>query len=168
MILKPFSTATEIPKLKTFLEFQFNDDEDEDEIEIVDLDAEDDFQSTFSQFPREDCYPNCDVNVWLRSRKNEIVEPMEGELSGSIPSWINGSLLRNGPGSIELGNIKFNHLFDSAALLHRFNIKDGNATYQCRFLQSNSYKQNVAADRVVISEFGTACIPDPCQSIFQR
>lgn len=62
----------------------------------------------------------------------------------------------------------FNHLFDSAALLHRFNIENGQVTYQCKFLKSESYKRNLAANRIVTTEFGTVAVSDPCQSIFQR
>jgi carotenoid isomerooxygenase len=82
---------------------------------------------------------------------------------------LNVNMHRNGPGSIKVGNMTFNHLFDAAALLHRFNIVDGRVTYQCRFLMSDSYKRNLAANRIVVSEFGTvATAPDPCQSIFER
>lgn len=143
---------------------------DDDEIEIIDLDDDDDDRDR-SHSPillKQNYYPNCDVNVWLRSCEHEIIEPMNGTLSGSIPRWINGCLLRNGPGSIKVGSMTFNHLFDSSALLHRFNIENGSVTYQCRFLKTDSYKKNLAANRVVVSEFGTACAPDPCQSIFQR
>lgn len=77
--------------------------EEDGEIEIIDLDDEDE---CFSQLEnngnniesnnetRENCYPNCDVNVWLRSCEKEIIEPVEGVVHGEIPSWINGSLLR--------------------------------------------------------------------------
>lgn len=64
--------------------------------------------------------------------------------------------------------MEFKHLFDSSALLHRFAIDKGHVTYQCRFLQSEVYKQNQAAQRIVITEFGTCAVPDPCQTIFQR
>lgn len=147
------------------------EDGEEDEIEIVDLDDDEEYHSSFKVpqiQPKENCYPNCDVNVWLRSCEQEIIEPVEGVVSGEIPSWINGSLLRNGPGSIKVGDMTFNHLFDAAALLHRFNISDGKVTYQCRFLRSETYKKNLAANRIVVSEFGTTCAPDPCQSIFER
>ena len=110
----------------------------------------------------------CNANVWLRSCEQEIIDPVEGVVSGEIPSWINGSLLRNGPGSIKVGDMTYNHLFDAAALLHRFNIVEGKVTYQCRFLQSESYKKNLAANRIVVSEFGTSAVPDPCQTIFHR
>lgn len=159
------------PKLRTETnenldEKVFVADEDEEEIEIIDLD--DDEVSQVESPPRENCYPNCDVNVWLRSCEQEIIEPVEGVVSGIIPSWINGSLLRNGPGSIKFGDTTYNHLFDASALLHRFNINDGKVTYQCRFLQSDTYKKNLAANRIVVTEFGTSCVPDPCQSIFER
>lgn len=174
--LHAFNEQNSLKSLKTDKENKFvvtkiiNDD---DEIEIIDLDDDDERHKSFSRSHspkplRQNLYPNCDVNVWLRSCEKEIIEPINGILSGSIPSWINGCLLRNGPGSIKVGSMTFNHLFDSSALLHRFNIKNGNVTYQCRFLKTDSYKKNLAANRVVVSEFGTACAPDPCQSIFQR
>lgn len=146
-----------------------DDGEVEEEIEIIDLDDDEEYHSSFKeQLPHKNCYPNCDVNVWLRSCEQEIIEPIDGVMSGEIPNWINGSLLRNGPGSIKVGDMTYNHLFDAAALLHRFNIADGKVTYQCRFLQSDTYRKNLAANRIVVTEFGTTCVPDPCQSIFER
>uniref|UniRef100_A0A182PPK6 Argininosuccinate lyase n=1 Tax=Anopheles epiroticus TaxID=199890 RepID=A0A182PPK6_9DIPT len=117
---------------------------------------------------KKEMYPNCDVNVWLRSCEQEIVEPIEGKVQGTVPEWLNGSLLRNGPGSLKVGDMMFNHLFDSSALLHRFNIDNGKITYQCRFLKSDAYKKNNAARRIVVTEFGTSAVPDPCQTIFQK
>lgn len=104
----------------------------------------------------------------MRSCVEEIVEPIQGVIIGSIPKWINGSLLRNGPGSLKVGDMMFNHLFDSSALVHRFGIKDGQVTYQCRFLQTETYKKNKAANRIVVTEFGTSAVPDPCHSIFDK
>ncbi|XP_058811653.1 carotenoid isomerooxygenase isoform X3 [Topomyia yanbarensis] len=117
---------------------------------------------------KKDYYPNCDVNVWLRSCEQEIVEPIVGEVIGVIPDWLNGSLLRNGPGSLKVGDMTFNHLFDSSALLHRFNVENGQVSYQCRFLKSDAYKKNTAAKRIVVTEFGTKAVPDPCQTIFHK
>lgn len=152
--------------------FQFSDDNSDDEIEIIDLDDEEEYYNSFKE-PKppqisRNLYPNCDVNVWLRSCNQEVAEPIQGKVSGNIPKWLNGSLLRNGPGSLKVGEMSFNHLFDSAALLHRFAIKDGNVTYQSKFLRSDVYKKNLAANRIVVSEFGTCSVPDPCQTIFQR
>lgn len=66
-----------------------------------------------------DLYPTSDAYVWLRSCENEVIQPISGEVQGNIPKWLNGCLLRNGPGSLKVGNMQFEHLFDSAALLHK-------------------------------------------------
>ncbi|XP_020817818.1 carotenoid isomerooxygenase [Drosophila serrata] len=113
-------------------------------------------------------YPNCSSDVWLRSCEREIVDPIEGHVSGHIPSWITGSLLRNGPGSWKVGDMTFGHLFDCSALLHRFAIKNGRVTYQNRFVDTETLRKNRAAQRIVVTEFGTAAVPDPCHSIFDR
>lgn len=34
----------------------------------------------------------------------ETPEPISTQVQGTIPSWINGNLLRNGPGKFEFGN----------------------------------------------------------------
>lgn len=53
-------------------------------------------------------------------------------------------------------------------MLHQFKMEKGTVTYRSRFLQSDSYKANSAGDRIVISEFGTLALPDPCKNIFER
>lgn len=62
----------------------------------------------------------------------------------------------------------YNHWFDGMALLHQFRIEDGQVTYKNRFLRSDSYKKNTERDRIMVSEFGTVAMPDPCKNIFLR
>ncbi|XP_076240151.1 neither inactivation nor afterpotential B [Calliopsis andreniformis] len=133
-------------------------------------DSEDCFKSTESgaKGEKDNYYPNCDSSVWIRSCEKEVPEPLPGKLIGKIPPWLKGTLLRNGPGSLKVGEYTFNHLFDSSALLHRFAIANGEVTYQCKFVQTDVYKKNTAAQRIVVTEFGTKAVPDPCKSIFQR
>lgn len=64
-------------------------------------------------------YPACDCSIWLRSCEDEIREPISGTIQGHIPKWLSGSLLRNGPGGLKVGDMQFHHLFDSAALIHK-------------------------------------------------
>lgn len=64
-------------------------------------------------------YSKCDCSVWLRSCEKEILKPIHGKVCGEIPKWLSGNLLRNGPGSLKVGNSRYHHLFDSAALLHK-------------------------------------------------
>ncbi len=44
----------------------------------------------------------------------------------------------------------------------------GEVTYRSKFLKSETYKKNIKADRIVVSEFGTMIYPDPCKNIFSR
>lgn len=98
----------------------------------------------------------------------ETPEPVATKLEGIIPSWINGKLLRNGPGKFEFGKTHYNHWFDGMAMLHQFKIERGEVTYMSRFLQSDTFKKNSERDRIVMSEFGTLAMPDPCKNFFQR
>ncbi|XP_013142428.1 PREDICTED: carotenoid isomerooxygenase-like [Papilio polytes] len=116
----------------------------------------------------EKLYPNCNSSVWLRSCDVEVTQPLPGRITGKMPTWLRGSLLRNGPGSLNVGSMRFEHLFDSSALVHRFSILDGAVTYQCRFVRTNTFKRNRAANRIVVTEFGTKAVPDPCHTIFDR
>lgn len=98
----------------------------------------------------------------------EHPEPIDAEIKGEIPPWLNGTLLRNGPGKFECGDIPFNHWFDGQALLHRFQIKDGHVTYGNRFIRGESYADSLKHGSVNHLEFGTFIPPDPCQNIFSR
>lgn len=114
-------------------------------------------------------YANCDSSVWMRSCEEEVIEPLQSsEITGSIPEWLTGTLLRNGPGNLKVGEYRYQHLFDSSALLHKFHIANGNVTYQRRFIQTEVYKRNMTAQRIVFTEFGTCATPDPCHRIFHK
>ncbi|ODM93155.1 Carotenoid isomerooxygenase [Orchesella cincta] len=112
----------------------------------------------------------CDFGIWLRTCNQEIERPIPGKIVfGEIPKWLSGSLIRNGPGGVEAyGAGSCKHLFDGPGLLHKYDLKNGNVTYSSRFVRGNSFRKNTAAKRLVLSEFGTSGVPDPCQTIFSR
>jgi beta,beta-carotene 9',10'-dioxygenase len=85
-------------------------------------------------------------------------------VSGSLPSWLSGSLLRTGPAKFEVGEQQMRHWFDGLAMLHRFSIADGQVSYGSRFLHSGAYRAASEAGRIVYGEFAT----DPCRSLFKR
>jgi len=58
---------------------------------------------------------------------------------GEIPDWVEGTLLRNGPGTFKVGNQRYRHWFDGLAMLHRFSIKSGKVSYSNKLLESLSY-----------------------------
>ncbi|XP_064599128.1 beta,beta-carotene 15,15'-dioxygenase-like [Liolophura sinensis] len=98
----------------------------------------------------------------------ETVNSIPGQMKGKIPEWINGNLYRNGPGTFDLGESQYQHWFDGLGLLHKFEISNGKVKYRSKYIRSETYKKNMAANRIVVSEFGTAAFPDPCKNIFRR
>jgi beta,beta-carotene 9',10'-dioxygenase len=85
-------------------------------------------------------------------------------VTGELPSWLGGSLLRTGPAKFEVGEQRMQHWFDGLAMLHRFTIGDGRVSYGNRFLESRSYRAARAQGEMVYGEFAT----DPCRSLFKR
>jgi beta,beta-carotene 9',10'-dioxygenase len=85
-------------------------------------------------------------------------------LSGELPAWLSGSLLRTGPAKFEVGEQRLRHWFDGLAMLHRFTVADGKVSYGNRYLQSRSYRAAKEHGKLVYGEFAT----DPCRSLFKR
>ncbi|XP_062501762.1 beta,beta-carotene 15,15'-dioxygenase-like [Corticium candelabrum] len=99
---------------------------------------------------------------------SDVYPPVSATVSGSIPSWLRGTLMRNGPAIFSVGPTSYRHWFDGQSMLHSFNIEDKNVTYTARFLQSDIHKTAQEAGRVTSPEFGTPLPPDPCHNIFRR
>ena len=83
---------------------------------------------------------------------------------GHMPNWLYGTLLRNGPGTFEVGGQHYRHWFDGLAMLHKFSFQNGNVSYANKFLQSRSYTEAKTQGRIAFSEFAT----DPCRGLFGR
>jgi beta,beta-carotene 9',10'-dioxygenase len=98
----------------------------------------------------------------FRSQLSEI-RLDELEVTGSMPGWLTGTLVRNGPARYEVGERTMNHWFDGLAMLHAFGFADGRVSYANRYLRSDAHR---AAEngRIAHAEFAT----DPCRSIFAR
>ena len=74
---------------------------------------------------------------------------------GEIPDWVSGSFYRNGPAIYEWGNTKFKHMFDPTGILQRFEIHDGQVSYNSRYIESRNYWGNKAAQDIIYPEVGT-------------
>jgi carotenoid cleavage dioxygenase-like enzyme len=85
------------------------------------------------------------------------------EVKGTLPPWLTGTLLRNGPALFEDRERRVRHWFDGQAMLHRFTIAGGAVSYANRFLRTKQYEA-MRSGRLCYSEFAT----DPCRSIFKR
>jgi beta,beta-carotene 9',10'-dioxygenase len=85
-------------------------------------------------------------------------------VSGRLPGWLAGTLVRNGPGKFELPSRPYNHWFDGLAMLHRFTVADGAVSYANRYLHSQDYQASIESGGVSLRAFAT----DPCMSVFKR
>jgi beta,beta-carotene 9',10'-dioxygenase len=85
-------------------------------------------------------------------------------LSGQLPGWLTGSLVRVAPAQWEVGGRTLNHWFDGFAMLHRFQVGDGKVSYANKFLETESYKAARDTGKIEFSEFAS----DPCRSMFKR
>ena len=87
-----------------------------------------------------DCWPTGFLKKSPRTCLEENYQPVRGRREGIIPAWISGSLVQNGPGKFYFGSSVFHHLFDGSALVRKFCINQGEVTYQCQFVKTQSYK----------------------------
>ncbi|CAG7785862.1 unnamed protein product, partial [Allacma fusca] len=65
-----------------------------------------------------------ECEIYSRNYDNPTDETV-GQIQGKVPQWLEGTLIRNGPGILKIGEHTYNHFFDGLAVLHRFHIKDG-------------------------------------------
>ena len=83
-------------------------------------------------------------------------------VSGALPAWLGGALVRVTPAKLEVGERRVDHWFDGLAMLNRFGFADGQVSYQSRFIRSHAYAE--AEHGRMTGGFGT----DPCRSLFKR
>lgn len=84
-------------------------------------------------------------------------------LTGELPDWLQGSLIRTGPARFEVAERSYNHWFDGQAMLHRFGFADGAVSYASRFLGTEAFAATERGE-ISYSEFAT----DPCRTMFGR
>lgn len=83
---------------------------------------------------------------------------------GQIPSWLQGTLIRNGPGTFQVGEQQYRHWFDGLSMLHKFSFRNGQIGYANKYLQCQAYEAARTTEQISYSEFAT----DPCRSMFAR
>ena len=83
-------------------------------------------------------------------------------VTGTVPSWLHGTLVRVTPALMDGGGKTIKHWFDGAAMLNAFGFGDGGVSYGSRFLQTD-YLGDVRRGE---ANFGFGA--DPCRSLFKR
>ncbi len=114
----------------------------------------------------ETAIPNSNKSAVAAAFESQPDMPTRTELpvSGELPTWLTGQLLRNGPGAWEFDGKAVNHWFDGMALVHSFEIEDGRVHYMNRFVESRAYRSFRDSGELKFSEFAS----DPCRTRFQR
>lgn len=85
------------------------------------------------------------------------------EVQGRVPAWLSGSLLRTGPARYRLGRQSYRHWFDGLAALHCFHLREGEAHYACRWVDSPDFGAAEKDGRIGYPAFAS----DPCRSLFR-
>jgi len=70
------------------------------------------------------------------------------ELVGTMPSWLDGTLIRNGPACFGTSEREYCHLFDGLSKLTSYRIRGGRASFTAQFLKSEWWKSMVKNDKL--------------------
>ncbi len=74
---------------------------------------------------------------------HSLREEVRAELpvEGTLPDWVDGALIRNGPGAFGFAETEVDHWFDGLAMLYRFGFSGeaNTITYTNRFLRTDAY-----------------------------
>jgi len=99
-----------------------------------------------------------DFRVGLEPLDAEV-EDVELEVQGTVPDWLSGTLVRNGPGrwTAQPGGQgeQVGHWFDGFAMLHRFALSQGHVHYASRYVHSPAWRAAVEQGRLGFAEVGT-------------
>lgn len=85
-------------------------------------------------------------------------------VEGSLPDWLRGTYLRNGPAWFTIAGHRYNHWFDGLAKLHRFDVRDDGVYYLARFLESRNYVDTRRTGRRTYDQFAT----NPPRTLWQK
>jgi carotenoid cleavage dioxygenase-like enzyme len=75
-------------------------------------------------------------------------------IAGKIPDGLGGSLYRNGPGRLERGGKRVGHWFDGDGAILAVHFGDAGATGVYRYVQTEGYLQESAADAFIFANYG--------------
>ncbi|MXR21610.1 carotenoid oxygenase family protein [Halobacterium bonnevillei] len=101
-----------------------------------------------------------DYRIGFESAETEC-DGVDLPVDGDLPAWLDGALVRNGPGKFEAGcgegaaDEGFAHWFDGLALLRKFAFRDGGVELTTRFLRTDEYRAVVEEGRLGAGQFGT-------------
>ncbi|ODR80543.1 beta-carotene 15,15'-monooxygenase [Haladaptatus sp. W1] len=96
-------------------------------------------------------------NTWRAGFRTQCEElhDVALDVEGTLPGWLDGEFISNGPGQFEVGETPLKHWFDALAMLRGFRIDDGSVRYTNRFVRSDDFRVARERQRVRRSLPGT-------------
>jgi carotenoid cleavage dioxygenase-like enzyme len=85
-------------------------------------------------------------------------------VTGEVPAWLHGGLVRVTPAQMDFAHRSVGHWFDGMAMLNRFGFDGGAVSYASAFLDTDARRAALDSGGDAINGFAT----DPCRSLFQR
>ncbi|MGK7951094.1 MAG: carotenoid oxygenase family protein [Xenococcaceae cyanobacterium] len=97
------------------------------------------------------------VEDWARGYQAQFTEYNYWieEVQGVIPTEIQGTLLRNGIGSLEINGQKIGHPFDGDGMICAVTFKQGRAHFQNRYVRTEGFLKEQKAGKILYRGFGT-------------
>lgn len=100
-------------------------------------------------------YTREDWQKGYESQPNEY-EYWIDNITGEIPSELNGTLFRNGPGLLEIHGTALHHPFDGDGMVSAITFTEGKAHFRNRFVRTEGYvKEQEAGKMLYRGVFGT-------------
>ncbi len=87
------------------------------------------------------------------------------EVKGTVPEWLTGTLIRNGPAKFDVDGRFVSHWFDGAAMLHAFRFDRGKVSYCNRFLKTHAYLAMMEKKSIDFSGFKQRGSPQNSNSV---
>ena len=89
----------------------------------------------------------------FRSLEEEHDEPI-ADIDGTVPSWLRGTLFRNGSGRNALGGAWFPHWFDGDGMISAIRFTGNGVRYTNRYVRTENYRDETSAGRIRHRGFG--------------
>ncbi|MCE5294723.1 MAG: carotenoid oxygenase family protein [Chlamydiales bacterium] len=76
------------------------------------------------------------------------------KITDTIPTWLNGTYIYNGPAFFNIGDTYVSPWYDGLGMLHSFTFSDGEVYYQNKFLRTSAFEKVIVEDSLDYPGFG--------------
>lgn len=88
-------------------------------------------------------------------RSSEVHDATEATITGEVPDWLRGELVRTCPAVFQARQWQASHWFDGLGMIYAFRVGDSSVRFQSRLLE-NEAAAEIARGPTSLGSFGTA------------